>query len=477
MSTNFNYIKNRISEHRVDDLLEYSYDLLENQKKEIFPVWHVFILMKWAIIYGGKKRPLKTLTSQKYGNIYNNISNFNQDHISQFLKNGNVDKGFQILYNQQFYLQKQVYKEIFYTQYSMFYSIKGKYDIQDSFRQKTGLTVFDFLHILQLFWLYLNMDVLERDDIAFKGYIDSDFVNVAKDIIGEEKVLSFIKLLTLHPFNADKGISDYKHKIRDEDLQTMEMSFFTMFPFQLFKNQVRLIHSSVFNHCANYYIYDFLKANDDAFTTEFGYRLEKFFELGLKEINIPYITESKLKKQLPKKSKLVDFVIPDQNIYIECKATELQAYPYVNPSDELIFNSLKSSVFKAYFEQMVSVSKNMSLDDENWGIIITYKEFFWSHFKKLYDIGAKNYENVETSHIPPENVFVIDIYTWNITVQIIKNEKITLLDILKNAKANNSNPQTAKMLFKMHLDEYKSSTLNLKYFENVSPLFEIKDPN
>jgi len=257
----------------------------------------------------------------------------------------------------------------------------------------------------------------------------------------------------------------------------MEMSFFTMFPFQLFKNQVRLVHKSVFNHCANYYIYDFLKANDDAFTTEFGYRLEKFFELGLKEINVPYITESELKKQLPDKSKLVDFVIPDQNIYIECKATELQAYPYINPSDELLFSSLKSSIFKAYFEQMVSVSKNMSLKNDNWGIIITYKEFYWSHFKKLYDIGAKNYENIETSHIPPENVFVIDIYTWNIIVQIIKDEKIPLLDILKKAKANNLDPQTSKMLFKMHLDDYKSSTLNLKYFENVSALFEIKDPN
>ncbi|MFC0344169.1 hypothetical protein [Epilithonimonas hispanica] len=241
MKNDFNYIRNRISEHSIDELLEYSYNLLENQKKEIFPVWYVFILMKWTIIYGGKKRPSKILTIKKFGNIYNAISNFNQDHISQFIRTGDVDKGFQILYNQQFYLQKQVYKDIFYTQYALFYCIKGKYDIQNSFVQKTGLSVYDFLYVLQLFWLYLNMDVLEKDNVSFKGYIDSDFVNVAKEIIGEEKVLSFIKLLTLHPFNANKGINDYRHKIRDEDLQTMEMSFFTMFPFQLFKNQVRLV--------------------------------------------------------------------------------------------------------------------------------------------------------------------------------------------------------------------------------------------
>ena len=29
----------------------------------------------------------------------------------------------------------------------------------------------------------------------------------------------------------------------------------------------------------------------------------------------------------------------------------------------------------------------------------------------------------------------------------------------------------------MHLDDYKYITLNLKCFENVSPLFEIKDQN
>lgn len=334
--------------------------------------------------------------------------------------------------------------------------------------------IFYLLFILQLFWLYININQLKKDNLYFEGLIDSDFVDVAKEIVDEKKILSFIKLLTIHPYNSNSCINNYKHLIRNEDLQTMEMSFFTMFPFQLFKNKLRLVHENVFNYCVNYYIYDFLKSKDENFTTEFGYRLESFFELGLQEANILYKTEAQLKSLLPAKSKLVDFAILEDNIYIECKATELQAYPFVNPTDELMYNALKSSIFKAYFEQITSVSKQLSLDKENWGIIITYKEFFCSHFTKLHEVAVKNYPNIDTSHIPPENVFIIDIYTWNIIVQIIITEKISLLQILKDAKQNNEDPLTSKMLFKMHLDDYRSVKLDLRYFDDVHPLFELK---
>lgn len=474
MKVTFNYIRNRISEYKIDDLLEFSYNLLDSQNKEAFPIWYIFILMKWTMIYGGKNHPSKKLTNEKFLNICNSISKLSDDYLKGYINEVKIDKMFQILYNQQFYLQKNVYKEIFYTQFILFNNIKGKYDISKSFYDKTNLSIFDFLFILQLFWLYINLDLLEKDNNQLEKLLDFDFVKFAKKIIDENKINSFINLLTIHPYNSNSCITNYKHIIRDGDLQTMEMSFFTMFPFHLVKNKLRLVHKNLFNYCANYYIYDFLKSNDENFTTEFGNRLEIFFELGLQEANISYKKESELKRLLPAKSKLVDFAIFEDNIYIECKATELQAYPFVNPTDELMYNALKSSIFKAYFEQITSVSKQISPDKENWGIIITYKEFFCSDFTKLYEIAVKNYSQIDTSHIPAENIFIIDIYTWNIIVQIISRKKITLIQILKNAKKNNLDPKTSKMLFKMHLDQYKPGKLDLRYFDDVHPLFELK---
>jgi len=468
MKIEFNYIRNRISEYRKDDLFDYCYQQLDrNKDNKTFPVWYIFTLLKWTIIYGEKKYPSKQLTPEKFTKIYNDISNFNQEHISSFLKNKQTKKAFQILYNQQFYLQKTVYKEIYATQLKLFSSINGKYDIEKSFFEKTGFTILDFLYIEQIVWLYINIEELKKEGLYFDGFLDTHFLNMVSGMTSKEKMVCFINLLTLNPNNAEESISSFRHKINKTDLQTMEMSFFTMFPFAVWKNQIKLVHPSVFKHTINYYIYDYLKSQDENFTTDFGYRLEKYIELGLKEINADYKTETQLKKILPQNSNLTDFLIEDENIFIESKATELQANPSVNPTDELLFNALESSLFKAYFKQLVPVSKLLRPDIENWGIIITYKEIFWSHFTELFEIGKDRYDLTQTyDHIPPQNVFIIDIYTWDKIIQIVKDKKATLLEILQKAKDNNSRPETSKQLFNMHLDNYDIGRLNLSYLSN-----------
>lgn len=476
MKIEFNYIRNRISEHRKDDLFNYCYQQLDiNKDNKTFPIWYILILIKWTIIYGEKKYPPKQLTPEKFRKIYNDISNFNEEHISSFLRQKRADKAFQILYNQQFYLQKTVYKEIFATQLKLFVSIKGKHDIEKSFFNRTGFTILDFLYLEQIFWLSINIGELKKDGLYFDGFFDAHFLNLVSEMTSREKVMCFINLLTLNPNNAEESISNFRHKINKVDLQTMEMSFFTMFPFAVWNRKIKLVHSSVFKHTINYYIYDFLKSQDEKFTTDFGYRLEKYVELGLKEIKADYKTETELKKMLPAMSNLTDFFIENENIFIESKATEMQALPSVIPTDEFIFNALETSLFKAYFKQLVPVSKMLRPDKENWGIIVTYKELFWSHFTKLFEIGKDKYDLEQSyDHIPPQNVFIIDIYTWDKIIQIVKDKKATLLEILKKAKDNNSRPETSKQLFDMHLNDYDIGTLNLSYLRHEIDSFNIK---
>lgn len=270
--------------------------------------------------------------------------------------------------------------------------------------------------------------------------------------------------MSIDPANVGTKISDFRNKVNNVEFQTMEVSFFTMYPFLLWQNKIRLIHEDVFSHTINYFIYDFLKSKDQNFTTDFGIRIEKYVEEALKELRSNYSTELELKKILIPKSKLVDFHLKDENIFIECKATEMQPMPSVIPTNEYIYNSLKDSLLKAYFEQMLEVSKQINPNSENWGIILTYKEFFWSHYPNLYNIGKDNYPNIgDNVHLPPENVFTIDLYTWDKLIQIVKNGQVTILDILKKAKQNNSQKETAKQLFGMHLDEYELSDMKLSY--------------
>ncbi len=471
----FDNIKQNIQEYDPAEIILSCYNMLDKHKEKTLPVWSIFLLIKWTYQHSIKKASYKPLSDKDYSNLVNSIYNFNQEHISSFIRDGKAEKAFHILYHQQFYLQKSVYKQIFETQLKLYHSIKGRYDIDNSFFTKTKLTVLEFLKISQVFWLYINIEILEDKGLKFHGHYDENFLNITSELFGKGKVLSYLKLLTLNPQNPVSDINTFKRGIQREDLQIVETTFFVMFPFQIVRGNVKLIHESVFKHTINYYIYDYLKSTDDSFTTEFGYRLEKYVGLGLKEMKIDFKNETELKKQLPKKSPVVDYFIPGQNIYIECKATELQPYPSVNPLDDLLINSLKSSLFKAYFEQLIPVAKTVTPNDENWGIIITYKELYWSRFTELYNVGKDQYLSAQDFvFMPYNNVFIIDIYTWDKIVQIVKDNKATLLEILKVAKENNSKPETSKQLFDMHLDTHNIGTLDLDYLKDEQVLLGFK---
>ena len=452
MKIEFSYIRNRIQEHRKDDLLQACYNYLDDRSQEHKPIWFAFLLMKWTYIYGEKKYPPKALNQKRFANIFNKISDFNSEHISSFIKSGNMNRAMTILYSQQFYLQENVYKEKIATQIKLYHTLKSRYNINASFQSKTGFSILDFLSILFLTWVYINIDQLNKKGLYFDGYLREDFLNVAAQITEVEKVRKFLNLLVLDPHKPEEKIQGIKTNIKNESLQSLERSFFTLYPLQYFNNDIKVIHKGIFNYTINNYIYDFLKANDPDFTTEFGARFEKYIELGLKEISAHYINEVELKKQLPKHSNLVDFIIEADNIFIECKAIEMQPYPSVNPTDELLYNSLKDSILKAYFKQLYNVSKHINEEQENWGIILTYKKLFWSQFTDLFDLGKEKYDiTVSTSHLPPENVFIIDIHTWDNMLSIVKTKQATIIEILRLAKKNNSDSKTKKQSFDMHL--------------------------
>lgn len=476
MEITFTYIRNRIREHSKQDLLHACYNILDDKKDEgRNPIWYVFLLMKWTYLYGEEKYPLKPLTSSRLSRILRSIQDFNKDHVSNFVKDDGIDRALHILSSQQFYLQTSVYLGKFATQLKIYHTIKSKYNINNSFFNKTGLNILDFIKIMQLVWLYINSDRLNTPKLKFNGFLELDFFPIAEKIIDIEKVKKFLQLLILDPINPNDKIKKFKRNLKKEELQSLERTFFTLYPFQLYQGKFRLIHKAVFNYTINYYIYDYLKSFDEKFTTDFGLRLEKYFELGLKELKYQYINENKLKKILPDKSNLVDFYLNEYNIFIECKAIELQAYPSVNPTDDLVYNSLKDSIIKAYFKQLIPVSKYISGENENWGIILTYKRLFWSQFTALYELGQKKLdEEIDIDHLPPENVFIIDLYSWDRIVSLINNENVSLIEILKLAKKNNSDPKTKKQFFDMHLDVYPNNRFTLSYLKEEIELLRIK---
>lgn len=473
MDADFKYIRNRIREYSKEEMLKMCFNGLENSEDQIMPRWIFFLLIKWTHLHGGFKRNTKLLTQEKFDRIFYLTHKLDSAHISSFIKSGKITESFLILHSQQFYLQTTVYSNKIATQMKLFHSLRSKYDINAEFLSKTGISLLDFIVLMEALWMYCNAEKHIETNFRFFGYINNDFVqDIGARLTNKEITSRFLSLITFDPSNKEV-LNSLSTRIRNAHLQPLERTIFTFYPLQLYNGRYRLIDRTILNYSVNYYLYDYLKENDKNFPSEFGYRFEKYIELSILETGLNFETEKELKAKLPKRSNLVDFRLTDENIFIECKAVELQTYTSVNPTDELLYNSLKDSIMKAYFKQLLSVSKSLNPKGENWGVVLTFKEMFLSHFPQLYPLGEGKFKNWdETDHLPPENVFIIDVSTWDKMVRIVKSRQATFSELLKFAKEMNLNHNTKKQSFYMHLDNYDINRTRASYLQDERDLME-----
>jgi hypothetical protein len=209
--------------------------------------------------------------------------------------------------------------------------------------------------------------------------------------------------------------------------------------------------------------------------------MEKYVELGLIEAKCQYISENDLRKIISKESKVVDFVV-DNSILIECKAIELPNRPSTLPNSLLFYNALKDSIVKAYAKQMLTVANNLQdAQQEIFGIIVTYKEFnvcngldIWDNLLKQTTFDYAKENNLRVDLLPPQNLYIMDITTWDKVIQVLKTTKISLLQILLKAKEADSIPQSKKGIFQFHLDQYNIKKFDLSYLENESKRLNFK---
>lgn len=474
----FSYIRNKIRCYKKVLLLKVLYEQLryaQLNKTLNFPVWEVLTLVKWTYLYAEEKYPYKTPHKEDFVILMDYMKEFSGTLYVRYLKGLPMRDSLFVIGYQQFYLQKYVQTDTFRRQLALYTTITIKHNASDKFKQLTGLAIEDFILFNLVMWLYINSNKIDPKNSFFDGFIREDIIDILCQISSEEKVLSYINLLTLNPSGYADHINNYRRGIKDNDLQYYEMSFFTMYPFQLLDNKLQVIHRNVFDYVCNYYIYDFLKANDPLFTEHFGRRMEKYVELGLTEAKCQYVSENVLRKIASKESKVVDFVV-DNCILIECKAIELPNRPSTLPNSLLFYNALKDSIVKAYAKQMLTVANKIeNPQQEFFGIIVTYKEFnicngldIWDNLLKKTTIDYAMENNLRVDLLPPQNLYMMDIATWDKVIQVIKTTKTSLLQILLRAKEDDSTPQSKKGIFQFHLNQYEINKFDLSYLERES---------
>jgi len=462
----FNYIRNQIRQYSKDALIDRCYLEIEGYKDRPIATWQIFTMLKWTFLYAGTNYPSKPLNEKAFAKIYKATYMLDEGYLGFFAKQGDFKRYFQILHSQQFYLHRKVIKETFASQLKIYTKLSHQFDIDKLFQTKTGLTIEEMLCLLQTLWIIIFHANSLSSTVKYRGLIERDHLEALTVLSGQEKMEKFINLLLIDPSNAEEKIKNAPYSLNKEELQSFERTFFTIYPLQVYKGRyIKVVHPDVIAHTMNHYIYDFLK-REPLFPEEFGYRIEKYVALGLREIKANYVSEVDLKKRLGENSKVVDFALENDKILIECKSIELSPSVSIVPTADSLYSGLKGSILKAYTQQMLTVASqfNSTNTEPYFGIILTYKEMYWSKFVDLYEVVKNKLPtSLNTAIMPPSNVFIIDLLTWDKMVQIIKDKKATLRQILEKAILNNTNPKTAKMLFNMHLEEYDLKRFNLNY--------------
>ncbi|WP_413670132.1 hypothetical protein ACEN9X_09435 [Mucilaginibacter sp. Mucisp86] len=476
----FKPIRNKIRTFSYHSLTTHLLQILKEQETSERPqaFWHSLTLLKWTLEFAGESYPSKNANKNDVHKLLNSLSDLEMSHRTFNLKTngGKINKMLTILSVQQLQYQQNAWRHSFASQLILFYDLKHKYDIAKSFKQLTNLDLSVFLEILFIYWLVITQDHLTK--MKFDSQLYEDVTNIIVDLYGATIAKDFRKLLTVSQDNAKEIFEEDKRMVRNYDLQIFDTSFFTRYPFFAFDGKIVIPHKDILTPTANYFIYDFMKNRDEHFSTEFGGRMEKYMNLGLKEINASFKTENDLKSILGKDQKVVDFII-DGNILVEAKAIELKPIIGINPTDDNLANEFRKNIVKAYTSQMLDVVETLQLKEEAFGIIVTYKRLYignsgdvWNQFLKEETQKLKTAEQIAL--LPIENLFFIDLHTWDTIVQIIKNNKITLTEILIKVRDTDKIEQQKKFSFEMHLDEYKITNYDLLYLSEAYDRIQVK---
>jgi len=479
----FKPIRNKIKTFSYHSLTMHLLQVLKEQEASQRPqaFWHSLTLLKWTLEFAGESYPSKEASRNDVHKLLNQLNDLEMSHRTFNLKtNGRkINKLLTILSVQQLQYQQNAWKHSFASQLILFHDLKHKYSIADSFKRLTGMEIDTFLQILFIYWLVITQDHLTG--FKFNSQTFEDVSKIVAGIYGRSVLDDFKKLLTVSRDNAKEIFEDDKRMVRNYDLQIFDTSFFTRYPFFSFKGNVVVPHKDILNPTANYFIYDYMKNRDDHFTTEFGDRMEQYIAMGLKEINADFKTENDLKAVLGKDHKVVDFLI-DGCILLEAKAIELKPIVGINPTDDILANEFRKNIVKAYASQMLGVAETLKLNREIFGIIVTYKRLYigtsedvWNQFLREETEKIKTTEQI--AFLPVDNLFFIDLHTWDKIIQVIKKHKISLTEILINVRETDKIETQKKFIFDMHLDQYDIDNYDLSYLSEAYERVTLKEDN
>lgn len=425
--------------------------------------WLVLLLVKWIFIdeqifTAGKKPPSNNEVHHLLQAVHNMASSLRMpsqySHYTLFFRNIAYQ---QFLYQRPFNMSNLARQEI------MFCSLDDGHTFRRNFYEVTGLDIGEFLTLgVMLVTCFLQKNVHS---------VNAEWFSPVFGTVGADKVHKFLECLSTPAEELHSFLSNSSQQQRRAN-EYFEQTPFIAHPLIRVRSQYICTYPNILFRALEHFAYDVLREQDaPVFMSKFGSIFEGYVQKALEYSETQFIAEETLKKELGNGGLLVDFIIAedDANIFIDAKAVEMASKGKTTHSAEILKDRIKVSVLKA-IEQAHGVNTRLltaksnhpvvKRRTRNYLIVVTYKELYLGNGKTLYEAVARDKIDEIVSkfpveaRIPLENMYFITVDELDLFAHGVKVGGIGFVAGLERAKRDDSQPQTRKFDFLLHLRDW-----------------------
>lgn len=417
--------------------------------------WLVLLLIKWAFIddqYSVYNR--KNITIDKFKKILQMVHDLSKkvkmpsQYSSLFLFMRNV------AYQQFLYQQNlNVYK--FGRQVDLFLKDSSFFD--DKFFSMTGLHIKRFLS--------LSFVIIARFISQKQKSLNISWFRPLFSEYPKEEVEKFLSLISINIDSIHTELINTEKQQR-EPYEYYEQTPFIKFPLININGTYWCIDYHILYRCIENYIYDNLRSwNAAKFMDKFGKTFEKYIYKSLHYSGVEFITEQQLKNTFGIKNKIVDFIITEtnSNIFVDAKAVEMSYHGKVAQVSEIIKDKISHTIIKAIEQaheinlQLYQQKSSVRFNSNSYLFVVTFKELYIGNGTTLYKcIAQDKLKKIHDSYpeevrIPFENMYFITVDEFDILLEFVKSQNLTITDAIEKAKESDLTPQSKKFCFTLHL--------------------------
>jgi len=457
-------------------------DACDINRLKHYPPWVLLLLIKWTLtegeLYSAKWKPLH---DSDFNRLINLIHDFSGSTVRKASEYEHPFLLLRPLAFQQFWIQ-ETFSEFFLARQSILFGHLGKENpIGRKFRDSVGITINDFN--------VLGMALLQKFHIEQEAFVTRNWFEPIEHKFPSDTIDNFLDVLSQ---DLD-SIREYLNKV-STGRHSVSYEFYEETPikrFPLLKDEDKYFCYSkhLLFHSLQTFVYDFLRAKDaSGFMKTFGEIFERYVEKAISYSGVSFLKEEDLENHLGADG-IVDFLLEDDGaqVFVEAKGGEMAYVGKVSHVPEVVRHQTTDSILKA-IEQAYKTAKLVSDSTrgadfsndtkENYLLVVTYKQFYVGSGKDFYEAIAKEKLDRMVQRyggrqwIPFENMYFLSINELELFVHCVRDGLTGLAEGLRKAVEVDSNIQTKKWDFRLHIDDMYPEGEMYQYPEYLSDEFD-----